>query len=83
MSRPDQIRAAVLAGDFPGAAELFEQHVRALCDSMQAGACDPAAFAECRELFDRCRQIALAFRAHTLDRLREIETRSYVAGAYR
>ena len=82
MTRPEQIRQRVAANDFVGAARLYEDHVLVIRAALTAGEIDPAAIEECRELLEWSRKMAIAFRAQTMDRLQEIQSRQYAAIAY-
>ncbi len=78
-SLPQQIRAALAAGDFVGAARRYEEHVFQLRVAVQARTCDAAAIEEARGLL----LAAQAARDRLRDRLQDLQTRTYVAGAYR
>jgi hypothetical protein len=78
-SLPQQIRAAISAGDFTRAARLFEEHVFHLRVAVQARTCDSAAIEEARGLLLE----AQAARASLHVRLQTAQNRAYVAGAYR
>jgi hypothetical protein len=78
LSSPNEIRAALAAGDFRRAALLFERHGAALCAALRAGRVDAAAIEEARSLLAE----ALAARAHLQNRLENLRAHTYVAGAY-
>ena len=78
MSTPKEIRAALAAGDFRRATQLFERHGAAVCAAFQAGRVDAAAIEEGRSLLAE----ALAARAHLQKRLDNLRAHTYVAGAY-
>jgi hypothetical protein len=78
MSLPNEIRAALAAGDFRGAALLFERHSAAVCAALQAGRVEAAAMEELRSLLAE----ALAARAHLRNRLENLRAHTYAAGAY-
>jgi hypothetical protein len=75
---PEQIRSALGAGDLTLAARRFEEHVYSLRVAIRAGSCTRAAIEEAHELL----MMALAARAHLRSRLRTVQTRAYIAGAY-
>jgi hypothetical protein len=78
-SLPQQIRNAIAANDFTRAARQFEEHVYNLRVAIRAGTGTAAAIDEAHELL----MMAQAARAHLRDRIRTIQSRAYIAGAYR
>ena len=76
---PQQVRAAISAGDFTHAARLFEEHVFRLRVAVQARTCDAAAIEEAGRLL----LLAQAARTRLRERLQSAQSRAYVAGAYR
>jgi hypothetical protein len=83
MSLPERIRESAAAGDYGRAARLFEEYVGGLCATIRGGSCARSQVEDCRLLLDWCRVIMLAGRAQAGERLREVGTREFVAGAYR
>jgi hypothetical protein len=79
MSLPQQIRRSIAAGDYARAARQFEEHVHDLRVAIRAGTCAAAAVEEARDLLT----IAQASRAHLRERLQTLQSRAYIAGAYR
>lgn len=72
---PQAIRDAVAAGDYSGAATLFDEYARSL-------PLDEVSLAELEELLNWTRTTVLCSKAHAQDQVRRLEAELHIAAAY-